>query len=183
MSLKAVKLNPGSDFEVVVVSFDPHDTPELARAKKATYLRRYGRPETAHGWHFLTGEESEIKRLTDAAGFYYRYDAATKQFAHASGIFVATPKARLSHYFYGVDYSPRDLRLALVEASGEKIGNPVDAILLYCYHYDPALAKYSAVALNIVRLGGVIFVVIGSVFLFIMWRRDWRADRRSWRRV
>lgn len=183
ISLKAVKLNPGRDFEVVVVSFDPSDTPELASAKKATYLRRYGRPDTANGWHFLTGDEPNIKRLTDAVGFRYRYDESNKQFAHASGIFVATPQARLSHYFYGVEYSPRDLRLALVEASEEKIGNPVDAILLYCYHYDPALAKYSAVAMNIVRLGGVAFVLIGSTFLFFMWRKDWRADRRSTRQV
>jgi len=183
MSLKAVRLDPGRDFEVVVVSFDPHDTPELAAAKKVNYLRRYGRPNTANGWHFLTGAEPQIQALTQAVGFHYRWDEANKQFAHASGIFIATPQGKLSHYFYGVEYSPRDIRLALVEASAEKIGNPVDEILLYCYHYDPALAKYSAVAMNIVRLGGVIFVLIGSAFLFIMWRRDWRADRRALRRA
>ena len=183
ISLKAVKLDPGRDFEVVVVSFDPADTPELAAAKKTNYLRRYGRPNTANGWHFLTGTPPNIKALTDAVGFYYRWDPVNKQFAHASGIFVATPQGRLSHYFYGVEYSPRDIRLALVESSQEKIGSPVDAILLYCYHYDPAAGKYGAVAMHIVRLGGGTFVLIGSVFLFIMWRRDWRADRQALRRV
>ena len=179
MSLKAIKLDPGRDFQVVVVSFDPADNPQVAAAKKANYVRRYGRPDTAGGWHFLTGDEANIHRLTEAVGFHYRRDPATGQFAHASAIYVATPQGKLSHYFYGVDYSPRDVRLALVEASQEKIGNPVDAVLLYCYHYDPALGKYTAVAMHIVRLGGLIFVLLGSAFLFIMWRRDWRKDRRS----
>jgi len=183
MSLKAVSFNPGSDFEVVVVSFDPKDTPQLAAAKKRNYLHRYARPGAEKGWHFLTGDETAIQALTSAVGFRYRYDEETKQFAHASGIFVLTPEGRLSRYFYGVEYSPRDVRLALIEASENKIGNPVDQILLFCYHYDPATGKYGAVTMNIVRLGGVTFVVIGSTFLFIMWRRDWRRDHRSIRNL
>ena len=156
-SLKAVSFNPGKDFEVVAVSFDPKDTPETAAAKKQMYLRRYGRPGTANGWHFLTGDEANIKALTDAVGFHYKYDPATDQFAHASGIMVADPRGRLSHYFYGVEYAPRDVRLGLVEASQNKIGNPVDQILLFCYHYDPATGKYGAIAMNMVRFAGAGF--------------------------
>ena len=177
-SLKAVSLNPGQDFEVLAVSFDPHDTPEIAAAKKQTYLRRYGRANTANGWHFLTGDEANIKALTDAVGFHYKYDAVTKQFAHASGVMVTTPQGRLSHYFYGVEYAPRDLRLGLVEASQGKIGNPVDQILLFCYHYDPATGKYGAIALNMLRVAGGGFALFGGVFLLIVLRRDVRASRK-----
>lgn len=183
MGLKAVPFNPGRDFQVVAVSFDPNDTPELAAQKKANYVRRFGRPDTANGWHFLTGDETSIKALTEAVGFHYRYDPSTKQFAHASAIYVVTPQGKMSRYFYGVEYSPRDLRLGLVEASQSKIGSPVDQVLLFCYHYDPATGKYGAVAMNMVRLGGATFVLIGSAFLFIMWRRDWRADRKQMRQA
>ena len=176
-SLKAVSFKPGIDFEVVTVSIDPTETPDLAAHKKAGYLKRYGRGE--NGWHFLTGEEPQIKSLAQAIGFRYTYDPKTKQFAHASGIMVLTPEGKLSHYFYGVEYAPRDLRLGLVEASQNKIGTPVDQILLFCYHYDPATGKYGAVAMNIVRLAGVAFVLILSLFLFIMFRRDFRRDRRA----
>lgn len=175
MGLKAVSFNPGRDFEVVVVSFDPKDTPELALAKKRNYVRRYGRPDTANGWHFLTGEPEAIRTLTEAVGFHYRFDAATRQFAHASAIYLTTAQGRLSHYFYGVDYSPRDLRLGLVEASENKIGNPVDAVLLYCYHYDPATGKYGAIALNMLRIAAAAFVIFGAGFLWLMLRRDWRS--------
>ena len=123
-SLKAVSFNPGRDFEVVSLSFDPKDTPELAAAKKATYLRRYGRPDTANGWHFLTGDERNIKTLTDAVGFHFKYDAATDQFAHASAILILTPDGRISRYFYGVEYAPRDIRLGLVEASARQDRQP-----------------------------------------------------------
>ena len=122
-SLKAVSLDPGKDFEVVAVSFDPKDTPETAGSKKQMYLRRYGRPGTANGWHLLTGDEANITALMDAIGYHYKYDPATDQFAHASGIMVLTPEGRLSRYFYGVEYSPRDVRLGLVEASQNKIGS------------------------------------------------------------
>lgn len=180
-SLRAVSLDPGRDFEVVSVSFDPSDTPELAAEKKMNYVRRYGRPNTANGWHFLTGGEASIKALTDAVGFHYRYDPKTHQFAHASAIYVLTPQGRMSRYFYGVEYAPRDLRLGLVEASQNRIGNPVDQILLFCYHYDPATGKYGAIAMNMVRLGGATFVLISGSFLLIMWRRDFRRDRQ-WKR-
>ena len=176
-ALKAVSLNPGQDFEVVAVSFDPKDTPELAAAKKQTYLKRYGRANTANGWHFLTGDEASIKPFMDSIGFRYRYDPKTDQYAHASAILVVTPDGRVSKYFYGVEYSPRDIRLGLVEASNNKIGTPVDAILLFCYHYDPSTGKYGALAMNMVRFGGALFVVFGGLFLLIAFRRDAKHHR------
>jgi protein SCO1/2 len=175
--LKPVSLNPGRDFEIVSVSFDPKDTPETAGAKKQMYLKRYGRPGTANGWHFLTGDEANIKALTDAVGFHYKYDPATEQFAHASGVMLATPDGRLSKYFYGVEYAPRDLRLGLVEASLNKIGSPVDQILLFCYHYDPATGKYGAVVINLVRAAGAGFVLICGTFLAVVFRRELRPKR------
>jgi protein SCO1 len=176
-SLKAVSFNPGRDFEVVSVSFDPKDTPELAAEKKASYLRRYGRANTANGFHFLTGDEAGIKALTDAVGFHYKYDPITDQFAHASGIMILTPEGRLSRYFYGVEYAPRDVRLGLVEASANKIGTPVDEILLFCFHYDPGTGKYGAIAINTLRVAGGGFVLICGGFLLLAWRRDHRAVR------
>jgi protein SCO1/2 len=176
-SLKAVSLNPGRDFEVVSVSFDPKDTPETAASKKQVYLRRYGRPGTANGWHLLTGDEADIKALTDAVGYHYKYDPATDQFAHASGIMIVTPDGRLSRYFYGVEYAPRDVRLGLVEASLNKIGNPVDEVLLFCFHYDPSTGKYGAVVMNIVRLAGGTFVLVCGAVLAIVLRRDVRRGR------
>jgi len=177
-SLKAISLDPGKDFEVVAVSFDPKDTPETAASKKQLYLRRYARPNTANGWHLLTGDEANIKALTDTVGYHYKYDPATDQFAHASGIMVLTPEGRLSRYFYGVEYQPRDVRLGLVEASQSKIGSPVDQILLFCYHYDPVTGKYGAVVMNLVRFAGATFTLVCGVFLFIFLRRDVRNDRR-----
>jgi protein SCO1 len=174
-SLKAVSFNPGQDFEVVAVSFDPKDTWQLAAAKKQTYLKRYGRANTANGWHFLTGDEANIKALADAVGFHYKYDPATDQFAHASGIMILTPDGRLSRYFYGVEYAPRDVRLGLVEASQNKIGNPVDQILLFCYHYDPSTGKYGALVMNLVRVAGAGFVLICGGVLWIAIRREKRG--------
>lgn len=171
-ALKAVSFNPGQDFEVVAFSFDPRDTPEIAAAKKENYLRLYRRPNTANGWHFLTGDESSVKALTDALGYHYKFDPKTNQYAHASGVMIATPDGHLSRYFYGVDYAPKDLRLGLVEASSDKIGSPVDQLLLFCYHYDPATGKYGAVSLNILRGAGAVFVLFGGVFLFILIRRE-----------
>jgi protein SCO1 len=176
-SLKAVSLDPGKDFEIVAVSFDPKDTPETAASKKQLYLRRYGRADAANGWHLLTGDAANIKALTDTVGYHYNYDAATDQFAHASGIMVLTPEGRLSRYFYGVEYAPRDVRLGLVEASRNKIGSPVDQILLFCYHYDPATGKYGAVVMNLVRFAGASFTLICGVFLFVFLRRDLHRDR------
>jgi protein SCO1/2 len=174
-SLKAVSLNPGRDFEVLSVSFDPQDTTDLAAAKRKHILQRYNRPDTANGWHFLTGDEKNIRALTEAVGFHYRFDRTTGQFAHASGIMILTPEGRLSRYFYGVEYAPRDVRLGLVEASANKIGSPVDQMLLFCFHYDPATGKYGAIAMNMVRLAGGLFVLIGGVFLVIVFRRDVRT--------
>ncbi len=182
-SLKAVSFNPGRDFEVVSVSFDPKDTPEIAAAKKQMYLKRYGRADSANGWHFLTGDEANIKALTDAVGYHYKYDPATDQFAHASGIMIVTPEGRLSRYFYGVEYAPRDVRLGLVEASENRIGTPVDQMLLFCYHYDPKTGKYGAVVMNMIRFAGGAFALIGGTFLLIVFRRDFRADRKNLRRA
>ena len=172
-----------TQFEVVAVSFDPKDTPELAAAKKESYLKRYNRPGAANGWHLLTGDEANTKALMDAIGYHYKYDPATDQYAHASGVMVVTPEGRLSRYFYGIEYAPRDLRLGLVEASQNKIGNPVDQILLFCFHYDPATGKYGAVAMNIVRVAGAAFVLICGAFLAIVLRRDFKNDRKTLRRV
>jgi protein SCO1/2 len=178
-SLKAVSLDAGRDFEVVGVSFDPKDTPETAASKKQLYIRRHGRPGTSNGWHLLTGDEANIQALTDAVGYHYKYDPATDQFAHASGIMIVTPDGRLSRYFYGVEYAPRDMRLGLVEASQNKIGNPVDEILLFCFHYDASTGKYGAVVMNIVRLAGGAFVLVCGTLLAIILRRDVKRDRRA----
>jgi protein SCO1/2 len=171
-SLKAVSFNPGRDFEVVSVSFDPKDTSEIAASKKQLLLKRYGRPNTNNGWHFLVGDPPNIKTLTDAVGFHYKYDAATQQFAHASGIMILTPDGHLSRYFYGLEYAPRDIRLGLVEASQNKIGSPVDQILLFCYHYDPSTGKYGALVMRIVRVAGAGFVLVCGTFLWIVSRRE-----------
>jgi protein SCO1/2 len=169
-TMKVMPLKIGEDFEVVTVSFDPRETPEMAARKKESYMQRLQRPGAQGGWHFLTGDEASIRVLTDAVGFRYGYDAPTNQFAHASGIMVSTPDGRLSHYFYGVEYGPRDVRLGLVEASAGRIGSPVDQLLLYCYHYDPATGKYSWV-INIYRWGGVATVAAMVILLLVLRRR------------
>lgn len=165
----------GKEFHVVTVSFDPRETWELAATKKESYLQRYGRPGGAAGWHFLTGKEDQIRRLADAVGFRYRFDPQQNQFAHASGIMILTPEGRLSRYLYDVRYSGRDVRLALVEASQHKIGSPVDQVLLYCFHYDAALGKYSANVMLFVRCGGVITLL--SIASFVWWLA--RGKRRT----
>jgi protein SCO1 len=170
ISLRGMSLESGRDFEVVAVSIDPTETPVLAARKKTEYLRRYARGPW--GWHFLTGDEPQIQQLAAATGFRYAYDPRTKQFAHASAIMVLTPSGRLSRYFYGIEYAPRDLRLGLVEASENKIGSPVDQLLLYCYHYDPATGKYSAIVMNIVRLAGAVTLLVLGAGLIWLWRRD-----------
>jgi protein SCO1 len=182
-TLKAVSFDPGKDFEVVAVSFDPRETPELALRKKAMYMQRYRRPNTVNGFHFLTGSQASIQALTEAVGFRYKFDPSSGQFAHASAIMILTPAGKLSRYFYGVEYAPRDIRLGLVEASQNKIGTPVDRVLLFCYHYDPATGKYGAIAMNMVRFGGAAFVLICSTFLLVAWRRDWHKDRQVLRRT
>lgn len=182
-SLNAISFTPGRDFEVLAVSFDPKDTPQLAAAKKKTYLASYKRAGTEDGWHFLTGDPASIKALTEAVGFHYKYDPATQQFAHASGIMLLTPNGRLSRYFYGVEYKPRDVRLGLVEASNNKIGNAVDEVLLFCYHYDAATGKYGAIAMNAERIGGAAFLLLAGGGLFMLWKRDRRTSRQALRRA
>ena len=174
--LKPLSFDAAKQFDVLAVSFDPSETPELATKKKDAYVQRYGRDGSEKGFHFLTGDEASIKALTHALGFRYTYDPATKQFAHASGIMVATPEGRISRYLYGVDYAPRDLRLALVEAADRKIGTPIDGLLLFCYHYDPATGKYGAIAMNFLRLAAVVTVIGIAAFLMILFRRDLRTS-------
>lgn len=176
-SLKALQLEPGRDFEVVVVSFDPRDTPERAAAKKAEAVSRYGRPETAAGWHYLTGSQESIRALTSAVGFRYAFDEKTQEFAHATGLVVVTPDGRLGRYLYGIEFSPRDLRLALVEASDGKIGGFADQVLLLCFHYDASLGKYSAATLKILRVSAVITLAVLVTAIGGAVRRDRRTRR------
>ncbi|MGH9803736.1 MAG: SCO family protein [Candidatus Acidiferrales bacterium] len=173
-SLKVLKFEPGREFDIVVVSFNPAETPALAAEKKAAYLREYGRVGTAAGWHFLTGEPEAIAALTEAVGFRYLYDEKTAQFAHASGIIVATPEGKLFRYFYGIEYAPRDLRLAVVEASAGKLGTVVDQVLLYCFHYDPETGKYGVLINRIIRLAGTGTALALGIFLIVMFRRERR---------
>ena len=168
--MKVMSLKVGEDYDVLTISFDPRETAELARRKKDGYVRGLNRPGAQSGWHFLTGDEANIKRLTESVGFRYSYDEKTDQFAHASGIMVLTPQGKISHYFYGVEYGPRDVRLGLVEASAGRIGSPVDQLLLYCYHYDPATGKYAWV-INLYRGAGVVTVAAMIALLVFLVRR------------
>jgi len=174
-SLKVVPFEVGKDFDVVVVSFDARDTYEAANAKKRAHLQHWAVTDTASGWHFLTGEEAEIRKVTQAAGFTYQWDDTTQQFAHVSGVLVATPDGRLARYFYGVEYSPKDLRLALVDSGEGRLGSVVDELLLYCFHYDPTSGRYGAVFMNIIRLGGVLTVLLVAGFVVLM---RWREGRQ-----
>jgi protein SCO1/2 len=158
-SLRMMDLAAGRDFDIVTVSFSPSETPELAARKRKAYLQQYGRRDAEAGWHFLTGEQPAIEKLCEAVGFRYVYDAQSGQYAHASGIVVLTPEGRVARYFYGIDYPPRDLKLGLVEASGGKIGSPVDRLMLLCYGYDPATGKYGLVIMNIIRAAGAATVL------------------------
>lgn len=178
-ALQMVNFVPGRDFDVIVASIDPSEGPDLAAAKKRSYLKRYGHPETADGWHFLTGTQANIDALTKAVGFgYVRIpgpDGKLTQFAHASSIQIVTPGGKLAQYYMGVEYSPKDIRLGLVEASANRIGSPVDNILTYCYHYDPKTNKHSLIVARAVQLGGLItFSTLGG-FMLLMFRRDSRA--------
>jgi protein SCO1 len=177
-ALAVLSLNPGSDFEIVTVSFDPRDTPATASAKRAVYLERYKRPGAAEGWHFLTGDRASIDRLTKAAGFRYAWDADTKQFAHPTGVVVLTPEGRIERYLFGVEYGPRDLRMALVEASAGTVGNPVDALLLYCYHYDPMTGRYGLAIMRAMRIAGATTVLLIGGFVIVMVRNEKRRGSR-----
>jgi protein SCO1/2 len=176
-ALKMIKYNPGGDYEAVFVSFDARETPDMAAEKKTQALSRFARPETVAGWHFLTGSKDSIDALTRAANFRYTYDEKTNLFAHASGILLLTPDGRISRYFFGADFPPRDLRLGLVEASAGKIGTPVDHVLLFCFQYDPASARYSATILGIVRTAGVLVIIAIVAGILIFRRRESRAAR------
>ncbi len=175
-SLEMVKLTPGKDFDVVILSIDPSDSPEQAAKSKALYVKRYGRPETAAGWHFLTGQRPAIDAVTNAVGFgYVRVpgpDGKLSQFAHASSIEIVTPEGKLAQYYLGVEYSPKDMLLGLIDASGNKIGSPVANILTYCYHYDPQTNRHSLIIARVVQLGGMITVAGLGGFMFLMFRRD-----------
>jgi len=178
-ALKSVKFDIGKEFEIVTVSFNPQETPAIAAAKKKDYIARYGRAGAADGWHFLTGPPKSINGLTKAVGFQYQYDPQKNQYAHATAIMVLTPQGHISRYFYGVEFPPKDLRMGLVEASEGKIGNAVDQVLLYCYHYDPQTGKYGAVINNILRLGGAITILILAAMLFVLIRLEQIAARRA----
>ncbi|HWZ01674.1 MAG TPA: SCO family protein [Edaphobacter sp.] len=180
-SLEMVKLTPGKDFDVVILSIDPSDSPEQAAKSKALYVKRYGRPETAAGWHFLTGQRPAIDAVTNAVGFgYVRVpgpDGKLSQFAHASSIEIVTPEGKLAQYYLGVEYSPKDMLLGLIDASGNKIGSPVANILTYCYHYDPQTNKHSLMVARVVQVGGMITVAGLGGFMFLMFRRDVNVAR------
>lgn len=173
--LKDVPMVAGKDFEVVTLSFDPREKPKLALEKKKNYLKDYDQPGAAEHWHWLTGEEENIKKLTDAVGFRYAWDEKQEQFAHASVIFLLTPEGKVSRYFFGIEYSPKDMRLGLTEASDGRIGGPVEKILLLCYHYDATLGKYSMLVMRLIQVGGVITLLVLGSFMFIMLRREHRA--------
>ncbi len=174
-ALKMISFTAGNEYEVVLVSFDPRETPDMAAEKKLVALSRYARPESSAGWHFLTGSPESVAALTSAANFRFTFDEKTNLFAHASGILVLTPQGRISRYFFGIDYPPRDLRLGLVEASANKIGTPTDHLLLFCYQYDPASAKYSATILGVIRLAGIATVLAILIGMFAFRRRESRA--------
>jgi protein SCO1/2 len=182
-ALMMVHLVPGKDFQVVLISIDPTETPAIAAKKKAFYLKRYGHPETADGWHYLTGQRPAIDAVTNTIGFgYVRVpgpDGKLDQFAHASSIQIATPQGRLAQYYLGVEYSPKDVLLGLIDASGNKIGSPVANILTYCYHYDPSINKHSLIVARVVQLGGIVTVASLGGFIFLMFRRDIKLSHQE----
>ena len=173
-SLKGISLDPGKDYDVIAISFDARENekPGLAANKRQSYLERFGRKGTESGWHFLTGDQPAIDAVTKAVGFKYEWDSRSNQFAHASGVVVVTPEGRLSHYFYGIDYSPRDVKLGLIEAADKKIGSASDKLLLYCYHYDPSTGKYGFAVLSAMRIGGIVTLLGMGAMGFVFWRRN-----------
>ena len=175
-SFRQVPLTLGKDFQAITVSFDPKETPDVAAAKKATYVGGYNRPGAGEAWHFLTGSQDAIRVLADAVGFRYAWDDKTEQWAHASAIMTLTPSGRVSRYQYGVEYSKNDMRLGLVEASANKIGSITDQILLFCYHYDPSKGKYTFAVMNSLRVGGSAIVLVLGMFIYANVRRDRRGE-------
>lgn len=178
-SLKDLTLVPGRQFEIVTVSIDPTETPVLADAKHILYAGLYGKPGALEGWHFLTGAEPQIKQLAEAVGYRYAYDPATKQFAHPAAIMVLTPEGRLSRYFYGISYSAADLRMGLVEASEGRIGTPVDHVLLYCFHYDPATGKYGLLISRVIQLMGALTALcLAGLMIYLFRHENYALDRK-----
>jgi len=182
-SLRMMSFNVGKEFDVITVSFDPAETPAMAAKKKAEFLGRYQRAGAEQGWHFLVGPKISVDALTKAAGFQYQYDEKTKQFAHAAAILILTPQGKIAQYYYGIEFPPKDLRLGLVEAGAGKIGNVVDQLLLYCYHYDPEQGKYSATILRVLRLAGVATMLFLGTFIFVMIRRGPAHDAEAVGRI
>jgi protein SCO1/2 len=177
-TLGVLTLDPVKDFELVMVSFDPRETPAQAAAKKAEYLARYKRPGAEHGWHFLTGDTPSIERFTKAAGFRYVWDEPTRQYAHPTGVIVVTPDGRPARYLFGIEYGPRDLRFAIVEASAGRIGSLVDQLLLFCFHYNPETGRYGFMIMNAIRVAGIATVLLIGTFIAVMVRREKQAASR-----
>jgi protein SCO1/2 len=178
-ALRVLKFDIGKEFDVLTISFDPRETPEMATKKKAEFLQRYGRPTAAAGWHFLTGPQESIDALTKAAGFQYQYDDKSGQFAHATAIVVLTPGGKIAQYYYGVEYAPKDLRLGLIQASENKIGNLADQLLLYCYHYDPTTGRYGAIVSRILQLSGLVTILVLGVLVTVLFRQGSGTNRRA----
>jgi protein SCO1 len=171
-ALKVIDMEPGKQFEVVTLSIDPRETPQLAASRKAMYLKKLGNPDAAQGWHFLTGEQPQIAALAKAVGWRYQYDPKLNQFAHAAGIVLITPQGRIAQYYYGVDYSARDMRLGIIDASQNKIGSLADQVLLYCYHYDPRSTRYGATIIRIIRLAGLATVIVLGSAIVLLFRNE-----------
>jgi protein SCO1/2 len=178
-TFRVIEFTPGEEFEVVTVSIDPAESETLATEKKDLYMEAYGKPRAAAGWHFLTGSQASIKALAEALGFRYVYDEKTKQFAHASGIMIATPKGRIARYLYGIEYPARDLTFSLMEAAENRIGSAVNKLLLLCYHYDPATGRYGVIITNILRAGGILCVVLIGAYVVVNVRRERRVRREA----
>jgi len=173
-AIKTLKYTPGSEFEIITLSFDPTETPTLAKLKKQSYIKEYGRPEAAAGWHFLTGDETNIKRVTETVGFGYKWNEKMQQYAHSAAIMIITPDGTVSQYLYGIAYEPQTLRLSLLAASQGKLGTPLEKILMYCFHFDSSEGKYTPSALGIMRLGGsvMLFIVAGVMSGMLLRKRD-----------
>jgi protein SCO1 len=176
-SLRALEMTPGKDFKVVTISFDPREKPNLALEKKTNYLKEYRNPSAQENWHWLTGDEADIKAVTEAVGFRYTWDEKFQQFAHGSAIMLITPDGTVSRYFYGIEYSPKDMRLGLTEASGGKVGGLAEMLLLYCFHYDPTQGKYTMLTLRMIQVGGILVLTLLGSFMFVMVRRDIKLNR------